>query len=345
MALYIPLADHYAALVAYERYRDEMQHADFQIEQMKNWDLLRARFQSGDAEMAYVMSPLAMDMFREKPHFRWIGLMHRDGNALAINEQINAKVDLPEERSDRKPDVRVANALRGFHASRGVSTSIGMPHLLATHTVVLYAYLKNHGIAMSLRPDEPAAVLAIAVPPPRSPAYIKGQSNRARPAAFEQSLPWADVVETGGFGHVAWYSKDVIQWPHGHVECIALATDTAIADKFEATREVMAYIHRAGNDIETARELGGDALEEIITIVRKHIPTHNREAIIASLDPALRVINYHHLNVDKGGLAQIMNLAVDGKILSAPIDIDTFADTRFATTESEAAGTPASVEP
>ena len=73
-APYIPLADHYAALVAYERYRDDMKHVDFQIEQMTNWDLLRAYFQSGEADMAYVMSPLAMDMHREQPHFLWVGL-------------------------------------------------------------------------------------------------------------------------------------------------------------------------------------------------------------------------------------------------------------------------------
>lgn len=83
-ALYIPLADHYAALMAYEKYHHKMKHADFQIEQMKNSDLLRAYFQSGEVDMAYVMSPLAMDMYNEKPHFRWIGLMHRDGNAWSL---------------------------------------------------------------------------------------------------------------------------------------------------------------------------------------------------------------------------------------------------------------------
>ena len=74
-ALYIPLADHYAGLVAYERYRDKMQYADFQLEQMKNWDLLRAYFQSGEIDMVYVRTPLAISMFQEKPHFHWIGLM------------------------------------------------------------------------------------------------------------------------------------------------------------------------------------------------------------------------------------------------------------------------------
>ncbi|MEZ0185857.1 MAG: hypothetical protein AB9Q23_05660 [Candidatus Reddybacter sp.] len=63
-ALYIPLADHYAAIVAYERYREQMQYADFQIEQMGNWYLLRTYFQSGEADMAYVMTPLAIEMYQ-----------------------------------------------------------------------------------------------------------------------------------------------------------------------------------------------------------------------------------------------------------------------------------------
>jgi len=334
-ALYIPLADHYAALVAYERYRDKMQFADFQLEQMKNWDLLRAYFQSGEVDMAYVTTPLAISMFQEKPHFRWIGLMHRDGNALAINGLLNQDVQLAVGRKSRQPDEKVAQALLKAYKTTGRATEIGMPHLLSTHTVVLYRYLKNHQLNLALKLHQPGEVLAIAVPPPKSPAFILGKSNRALPAAFEQSLPWADIVETGGYGHVAWYSKDVMPWPHGHVECIALATDQAIKDKFDAVNEVMHYIHKAGADIEQAREQGGEALEDIVKIVRKHIPIHSQQAIIASLSPELRVINYQHLNVDKPGLQQIMDFAIEGGILNEAVDIDTFADERFAVTEME----------
>ena len=117
-ALYIPLADHYAALVAYERYRDKMKHADFQIEKMKNWDLLRAYFQSGEVDMAFIMSPLAMDMFNEKPHFRWIGLMHRDGNALAINDLLNEQVKVSPLRLNRKPDEKVAQAVKYYYQKK-----------------------------------------------------------------------------------------------------------------------------------------------------------------------------------------------------------------------------------
>lgn len=329
--IYIPLADHYAAIVAYEKYRDEMKFADYHIDRMGSWPLLRAKFMSGKVDMAHVMSPLAMDMFREKPNFRWVSLMHRDGNAMAINDFLNAQVQLPADRVDRKPDEKVARALSAAKEETGRPTECGVPHLLATHTVVLYRYLKERGMSLGLAHGNEEDVVAIEVAPPKSPAFIKIKNSRGQPACFQQSLPWADVVETQNFGHVAWYSKDVMPWENGHVECISVATDITIANKHEALEEVIHYIHKAGLDIEVARLKGGAALKEIADMIRKHIPEHNEEAIVQSLRPDLMVINYKHLNLDQPGLKQIMDLAVEGGILKAPINIAEFADTSFAT--------------
>ena len=328
-ALYIPLADHYAALVAYERYASKMRYANFRITQMKNWDLLRAYFQSGEADMAYVMTPLAIDMFNEKPHFRWIGLMHRDGNALALNALLNKEVILKRNRLDRKPDAQVANALISARRDYKKSTQIALPHLLSTHAVILYRYLKEYGSSISFSHNQDADVLGISIAPPKAPFFIKIKDKKAMPAAFEQSLPWADVVETGGFGKIAWYSKDVMPWKYGHVECITLATDKSISSKFKAVNEVQYYLHKAGEDIEKAKKEGGLALENIVNIVRKHIPLHTPAAIRASLRSDLEVINYSHLNVDKAGLKLIMDYALEGKILKKGLDINKFADERF----------------
>ncbi|PCJ46318.1 MAG: nitrate ABC transporter substrate-binding protein [Moraxellaceae bacterium] len=334
-AAYIPLADHYAGIVAYEKYRDQMQHAEFTIARMKSWPLLRGFFLDGQSDMAFVMSPLAMDMYREQPVFRWVGQMHRDGNALAINDLINVHVNLPEKRIDRKPDEKVANAFTQVKMDMGRPSQVGVPSLFATHMVVLYKYLKDHGKTLGIGVGSKEDVIAIAVPPPKAPAFIKKQNSRGIAASFEQSLPWADVVETQNFGHVAWYSKDVLVWPKGHVECIALASDDAIKNKREAIQEVVYFIHKAGLDIEKAREQGGDAIHQIAMMVRKHIPEHNEQAIIQSLRKDLDVINYKNLNVEKPGMKMIMDLAVEGKILRAPIDIDAFTDASFATKITE----------
>ena len=330
-AIYIPLADHYAGIVAYEKYRDEMVKADYTIERMKSWPLLRAYFMSGEVDMAYIICPMAMDMFSERADFRWVSLLHRDGNALAINDLLNAHVALPQERAARKPDRKVADAFVRAKSEIGRPTECGVPSLLATHTVVLYKYLKDHGRTLGLGAGVTDDVVAIAVPPPKSPAFIKKNNTRGVPASIEQSLPWADVVETRGFGHVAWYSKDVVKWPNGHVECIAIATDACIESKHEALQEVIRYLHQAGRDIEEARTTGGQAMAAIADMIRRHIPEHDEEAIVQSLRADLDVINYRHLNVDEAGLRQIMDLAVDAGILKRPIDIGAFVDESFST--------------
>ncbi len=330
-AIYIPLADHYAGIVAYEKYRDDMQKADYVIERMKSWPLLRAYFMSGEADMAYIICPMAMDMFDEKPDFRWVSLLHRDGNALAINDLLNDDVKLPEERIKRKPDAKVANAFTKAKEHLGRPSECAVPSLLATHTVVLYKYLRDHGKRLNLGFGKDKDVVAIEVPPPKSPNFIKKQNSRGTPASFEQSLPWADVVETHGFGHVAWYSKDVMPWPNGHVECIIIATDECIKNKREALKEVIYYIHKSGMDIEVARRSSLADMIAISNMIRKHIPEHNEEAIIQSLRPDLNVINYKNMNVDKAGLKQIMDYAVEGGILKSPINIDIFADESFST--------------
>jgi NitT/TauT family transport system substrate-binding protein len=330
-AIYIPLADHYAGIVAFEKYASEMTKAEYTIERMKSWPLLRAYFISGEVDLAYIISPMAMEMFSESPTFRWVSLLHRDGNALAINDILNADVRLPGDRIERKPDSRVADAFVKAKLNTGRPSESGVPSLLATHTVILYKYLHDHGLSLGLGIGAETDVVAVTVSPPASPAFIKKNNSRGIPASFEQSLPWADVVETQGYGRVAWYSKDVLPWPNGHVECIAIATDESIKNKREALQEVIFYLHKAGQDIEDARLSGGEEMEAIVEMIQKHIPEHNREAIIESLRTDLDVINYRHLNVDKGGLKQVMDLAIEGGILKRGIDIDSFADTGFST--------------
>ncbi len=332
-AIYIPLADHYTGIVAYEKYRNEMKEADYEIEQMKSWPSLQGKFLSGKADLAYVISPMAMEIFRKKNQTRWISLIHRDGNALAINAELEKFLSnpLPPERKDRKPTADVAEAFSKAKSQQGKPIVVGVPSLLATHTVVLYKYLKDHGKTLAIGKGSSEDVLARAVAPPVSPDFIKQESKRGKAAAFEQSLPWADVVETGGFGKVGWYSKDVLKWNHGHVECIVIAQGDAISKKNKAIKEVVYYIHKAGLDIEAARQQGGDALVEIANMIRKHIPGHPLDAIIKSLDPSLQVISYTNLNVDKSGLKQVMDLAVEAGVMKSSIDIEKFADPQFST--------------
>ncbi len=334
-AIGIPLADHYAGIVAFEKYRSQMKYADYQLLILPGPDFVHAYFRSEpDADIAFNVCPMVMDMFAEKPDFRWISLIHRDGNAFAINDLMNKKVKLHSDKLKRKPDEKVANALSEFKKETGASVECAIPSPLATHTTVLYKYLKDHNKTIGFQKHDNVDVVLNIVKPPRSPAFLKKKAARNQPAAFEQSLPWAEVAESGGYGYVAWYSKDVMNHPKGHVECIIIAKDEVIKEKREALKEVIYFIHKAGQDIETARSKGDQELDEIIAMIRNHIPKHTRASIIESLRPDLMVINYKNLNIDKESkesFRQIMDLAFEAGFIKKKINIDALADESFST--------------
>lgn len=330
-ALYIPLADHYAAaVIAHAKYKSQMTNCDYSVEMMKSWPSLRGKFTAGQADVAFIISPMAMDMFAKKQNFRFVSLVHRDGNALAVNKVLEKKLNLAPSRKDRKPTSEAAEAMADWKKESGRQSICAVPSLLSTHTVVLYKYLKDHGKTLAIGKGI-GDVVARAVAPPKAPAFLQQQAKNGLAASFEQSLPWAEVVETGGFGKVVWYSKDVIPWENGHVECIMIASDNAIRNKKEALKELIHYIHKAGRDIDEARNEGGQALNNIAVMVNKYIPLHNVEAIKQSLRSDLAVINYSNMNVDKPGLKLIMDLALEGNILKKSININNFADESFST--------------
>lgn len=332
-AIGIPLADHYAGIVAYEKYRGEMQYADYQLEILPDPALVRSYFRSEpDADIAFNVSPMVMEMFARKPNFRWVSLIHRDGNALAVNELINRKVDLPADRALRLPGKKIADAFTALKEETGKPVEVAIPSPLATHAVVLYKYLKDHGKTFGYSMNQNVDVVLVTVKPAKAPVYLKKRAVRSKPAAFEQSLPWAEEVENNGFGFVGWYSKDVMKHEHGHVECIIIAKDEVIKEKREALQEVLRYIRKAGSDIEAARRRGGREMDEIVKMIRKHIPAHTKDAITQSLRIDLNVINYLNLNVDadaRASFEEIMDLAFEAGFIKQKINIDKLADESF----------------
>lgn len=205
---------------------------------------------------------------------------------------------------------------------------------MATHTTILYKYLKDHGKTFGVINQDNVDVILESIKPPQSPVFLKSKTVRKIPAMFEQSLPWPEIAESEAHGHVAWYSKDVLPTAKGHVECIIIAKNEVIEKKKKALKEVIYFIHKAGQDIEAARKKGGPFLDEIIAMIQRQIPQHNRRAIIETLRPDLMAINYINLNVDtesKENFRKIMELAFEAGFIGKMIDIEALADENFST--------------
>jgi NitT/TauT family transport system substrate-binding protein len=79
---------------------------------------------------------------------------------------------------------------------------------------------------------------------------------------------------------------------------------------------------------------GGKELDDIIKMIRKHIPMHTPEAIKQSLRADIMAINYKNLNVDtnsKESFSRIMDLAYEGGFIKEKIDIESLSNAEFTT--------------
>ncbi len=328
-ALYMPLADHYAGILAHHWYADDLVEADYRLERMQSWDLLRAAFRDGHADMAFIICPEAMAMFTKKPDFRWVGLLHRDGNQMIVNRDLAEKMKLEPKLKDRKPDSQLADLMRESLISDTNPIYCGIPALRATHTVVVYKYLKDHELEMSLEHGCGNSITAELIRPTQSLSFIRKRNNRSEEACMQQSLPWGSIVETRGDGQIAWYSKDVLKWPNGHVECIIIASDKALEEKRAAIMDVLKAIQKAGAHIEEIRRQDEESIQKLAAVIRSYVPEHTDAGVSAALDPESGGIRYDSLELDDnaiGSLSQIMNLAVEGGILERPINLRSFVD-------------------
>jgi NitT/TauT family transport system substrate-binding protein len=326
--LYLPIADHYAALLAHGRYRGRFVHAEFVVERMDDPSLLRARFREPDVDLALQFAPLALEMYLRNPEFRWIGLAHRDGGALVANERLAASMSLAPLLADRKPSAAIAEALAA-PARTGMTVNVSVAHPLVTQTVVLDTFLREHGRTLRVL-SVPGRDVALTRQPPASMlAHLAREQARGDRVATLHSLPWPFIAEQAGLGRIVWFSRDVMRQPGGFVDCLALAKNDALAHKEDALREVMAAFLQAAADIEVARHAGGSTLDELAQTLRAYIPQHPEAAIRETLRTDPEVIHFRDLGIDRDGLRIIMQDAQQAGILATPVDIDAFADPRF----------------
>lgn len=331
VALYLPIIDHYSVLLAHQRYGKQMKDADFSVQQMPGFNELRQKFESGEADIAVLTAPLALDMYQGKPNFQVVALAHRNGSALSVNSAFAKLLTLPTDRADRKPGDEFAQAVKKLADKAGNPVTLGVPTLQSTHALVMYKYMKDHGVKMITPKDPSGVMVAKQVPPTRSADYLKAAGALGQGAVTVQSQPWGDVFESSGIGNIVWYSKDVMKQPKGHVECIVIASANAIKNKRAALAEVIESIHRAGGDLQSAIGVGDREVLPIASAISEaYVPTHKPEVITASMSKTIGAIGFNDLNVDMDGLKQLQDLGLASGFQKAPVDLDKFADRSFS---------------
>lgn len=287
---YLPVLDHLTLLVSHAQDNNAFKQVEIQPKLFKSWAEMVGALKVGAIDAAFIISPLAMDLFNHGLDIKTILLAHRDGSAITV------KKDSP---------IQSAADLKG--------KLIAIPDQKATHTALLNHYLMTAGLSLK-------EVIAKVIAPPNMLNAMKlGKID-----AFIVAEPFGAKAQDEGIGRILVLTKDII---NNHVECIVVIKKQLLNDNSAAIQEWVDSLIRAGQWIEQDK-LNNHAQQVAQLTAQKQYLPHSQETIILGLQNPPERISYSDLNPKLEDFQKIVDISKEANILD-PVNLKAFIDNRF----------------
>lgn len=287
---YLPILDHLTLLVSHANERCTYQQVEIEPKMFKAWREMVGAIKAGVIDAAFILSPLAMDLFNNGLNIKTILLAHRDGSAITVKTEsaIHSAADLKGK-------------------------AIAIPDQKATHTALLNKYLLGGGLSLK---DVKAKIIA----PPNMIKAIKLDKIDA----FIVAEPFGAKAQHAGVGKILVLTKDII---NHHVECIVVVNQNVIKNHPEALQEWVNSLIRAGQWIDQDKLKNGSKQVAQLTAKKKYWP-HSEENIIRGLQNPHDRISFSDLNPKLEDFKTIVDISVQAGIID-PVNLEAFIDDSF----------------
>lgn len=286
---YLPILDHLTLLVSHAQDNDNFQEVDIKPKLFKSWREMVGALKAGVIDAAFILSPLAMDLFNQGVDVRTILLAHRDGSAITVK---------------KRADIYSAADLKG--------KSIAIPSRKATHTALLNKYLMSGGLTLK---DVNTKVIS---PPNMIKAMKLGKID-----AFIVAEPFGAKARFLGVGDILVLTKDIID---NHVECIVIVNNKLIKENKPAIQEWVNSMIRAGKWIDKDK-LENNSKQVAKITAKKYFP-HSKYAVIRGLQNPYNRISFSDLNPKLADFQAIVDISVEAKIIDK-VNLEAFIDDSF----------------
>ncbi len=292
---YLPILDHLTLLVSYANERCALQQVEIEPKMFKAWREMAGALKAGVIDAAFILSPLAMDLFNQGVEIKTVLLAHRDGSAITVKTG---------------SAIRTAADLRG--------KAIAIPDRKATHTALLNKYLLSGGISLQ---DVKAKVIA---PPNMIKAMLLGRID-----AFIVAEPFGAKAQHDGVGKILVLTKDII---NHHVECIVVVNQKVIKNHRAAIQEWVDSLIRAGKWIDQDKLENGS--KQVAHITSKTYLPHSEANIIRGLQNPADRISFSDLKPVQEDFQTIVDISRQAGIIDT-VNLEGFIDDSFYRNSSE----------
>jgi NitT/TauT family transport system substrate-binding protein len=295
---YLPILDHLTLLVSHAKDRCTYEQVEIEPKMFKAWREMVGALKAGVIDAAFILSPLAMDLFNNGVDIKTVLLAHRDGSAITV---------------------KTGSAIQSAAEFKG--KAIAIPDRKATHTALLNKYLMGGGLSLK---DVKAKVIA-------PPNMIKAM-KLDKIDAFIVAEPFGAKAQHLGVGKILVLTKDII---NHHVECIVVVNQQLIKNHRAAIQEWINSLIRAGKWIDQDKlKNGSKQVARLMTKkakkakkAKKYLP-HSENIIIRGLQNPYDRISFSDLNPGLADFQTIMDISVQAGIIDK-VNLEAFIDDSF----------------
>ncbi|MBN2510409.1 MAG: response regulator [Spirochaetales bacterium] len=194
---------------------------------MSGWNPIQETLEKGEIDGAFVLAPIAMDLFAYDVPIQLVSLAHRNGSIFVRSKHTELVSDGSEE---------------DFFLNRVIQ----IPHKMSVHHMLAHQYLHHH---LGMHPGVPGDgrdvdVIFEVVPPVKMPVIMKDDPNVA---GFIVAEPVGSNAISKGLAELQFLSSQV--W-EDHPCCVVVFQDDIIGRFGDAVHEFCQLLNQAGKFVQ-----------------------------------------------------------------------------------------------
>lgn len=301
---HIQITDHLALGALKHRIEQgdvEPQYFDLTTSLKAGWNPIQEGLENGEIDCAFVLAPIAMDLFAYDSPIKLVLFAHKNGSTFIRSKHYDPRFD----------------SLQSFYRYKVVD----IPHKMSVHHMLAHQFLKELGLKPGVPGKKAINVRFEVVPPVKMPEIMKANEDVA---GFMVAEPVATKAIVGEIGKLEFYSAS--RWDN-HPCCIVAMQEEFIQKYPEAAQEFVSLLVQTGEYIENdkirAAKIGVAFLDPEGKLGLNPQVLQN----VFSQPAAIRWDGLYPAAEDLDKIQRYMHDVMEiGKI----IDLEKFIETRFA---------------
>ena len=201
-------------------------------ERKPGWNPIQEGLENGTIDCAFVLAPIAMDLFAYDSPIRLVLLAHKNGSTFVRSRHYDYRFD----------------SLQSFYKYKVVD----IPHKMSVHHMLAHKFLKELGLKPGVPGKKSINVRFEVVPPIKMPGIMKENEDVA---GFMVAEPIATKAITLGIGDLEFISA--ARWDN-HPCCVVAMQNDFIEKYPDAAYEFVSLIVETGQYIEADKARAAD---------------------------------------------------------------------------------------